>query len=88
MAMMPNLPPEDRNDLGEPESDLDVYTHLEHLVGEEARLREEQLEHLKEERHERLRVIEAELDRVWEMLRERAEHHGKTGSPGTPAGRD
>ena len=88
MAMIPNLPPEDRNDLGEPESDLDVYAHLEHLVGEETRLKEQQVEHLKEEHHERLRALEAELDHVWEMLRDRADRHGKTGSSAGTSGRD
>jgi predicted nuclease with TOPRIM domain len=57
--------------------DLDLYAHVEGLVGEENELMEEAEEGHKEEKRERLHAIRTELDRAWETLRQRAERHGK-----------
>jgi hypothetical protein len=50
---------------------------LEHLVGEETRITEEAEETRKHEHHERLHEIAHELDRAWDVLRERAERLGR-----------
>ena len=79
------IPPEDVRNLSPIPSELGHYAHLEHLVGEEARLLEEAEESRKHEHHERLHEISGELDRVWEVLRERAErlgrHRGSSADP-------
>jgi hypothetical protein len=60
--------------------DLEVYAHIEGLVGEENELLEEAEESRKEEHHERLHAIRQDLDRAWEALRRRAERRPKSGS--------
>jgi hypothetical protein len=60
--------------------DLEVYAHIEGLVGEENELLEEAEESRKEEHHERLHAIRQDLDRAWEALRGRAERRHKSGS--------
>jgi Protein of unknown function (DUF2630) len=60
--------------------DLEVYTHIEGLVGEENELLEEAEESRKEEPRERLHAIGQELDRAWETLRRRAERRAKPGT--------
>jgi hypothetical protein len=60
--------------------DLEVYAHIEGLVGEENELLEEAEQGHKEEQHERLHAIAEELDRAWETLRRRAERRTKPGS--------
>jgi hypothetical protein len=67
-------------DLSRLPSDLDAYSHIEGLVGEENELLEGAEEDRKEEHRQRLHALTQELDRVWEMLRRRAERHGKSGS--------
>ena len=62
-------------DLSRMPRDLDVYAHVEGLVGEEGELLEEAEEGRKEEHRERLHAIRQELDRAWETLRQRAERH-------------
>lgn len=59
---------------------LEVYAHIEGLVGEENELLEEAEESRKEEHRERLRAIGEDLDRAWETLRGRAEGRAKPGS--------
>jgi hypothetical protein len=60
--------------------DLDVYAHVEGLVGEETEILEQAEADRKEEQHERLHAVRDELDRAWETLRRRAERHGKPAS--------
>jgi uncharacterized membrane protein len=60
--------------------DLDVYAHIEGLVGEEDELLEEAEKEQKEKHRERLYAIRAELDRAWETLRQRAERRAKPGT--------
>jgi predicted nuclease with TOPRIM domain len=67
-------------DLSPIPSDLEVYAHIEGLVGEENELLDEADEGRKEEHRERLHAIRAELDRTWETLRRRAEGRAKPGS--------
>ena len=60
--------------------DLEVYAHIEGLVGEEDVLLEQAEENRKQEDHDRLHAIRQELDRAWETLRRRAERRGPSGS--------
>jgi hypothetical protein len=60
--------------------DLEVYAHIEGLVGEENELLEDAEEGPKAEHRERLHTIRQELDRAWETLRRRAERRAKPGS--------
>jgi Protein of unknown function (DUF2630) len=78
-------PDEDRavehdRDLSPIPHDLEVYAHIEGLVGEENELLEEAEKGRKEEHRERLHAIREELDRAWETLRGRAERRAKRGS--------
>ncbi len=67
-------------DLSPIPGDLEVYAHVEGLVGEENELLEEAEESRKEEHRERLRAIGQDLDRAWETLRRRAERRANPGS--------
>jgi hypothetical protein len=60
--------------------DLEVYAHIEGLVGEENELLEEAEEGRDKEHRDRLHAIRDELDRAWETLRHRAERRAKPGS--------
>ncbi len=71
---------EHERDLSPIPRDLEVYAHVEGLVGEETELLEEVEKSDKQEHHERLHAVREELDRAWETLRARAERHGKPGS--------
>jgi Protein of unknown function (DUF2630) len=59
--------------------DLEVYAHIEGLVGEENDLLKEAEEGRKEQHCQRLHAIREELDRSWETLRRRAERRAKPG---------
>jgi hypothetical protein len=53
-------------------SDRDVQDHIEQLVAEEHRLLGRSSEQgLKPEDHERLEQVRVELDRYWDLLRQR-----------------
>ena len=71
---------EHRRDLSPIPRDLEVYAHIEGLVGEENELLERAEEERKEEHRERLHAISQELDRAWETLRRRAERRGRSGT--------
>ena len=71
---------EHRRDLSPIPRDLEVYAHIEGLVGEENELLERAEEERKEEHRERLHAISQELDRAWETLRRRAERRAKSGT--------
>jgi hypothetical protein len=57
--------------------ELETYAHIEGLCGEEAALLAVPAHERDEHQHDRLRAISAELDRVWERMRERADRLGK-----------
>jgi hypothetical protein len=61
------------DDLSARPPELKLFARIERLGGEEAALLAVPRESRTEEQYERLRAISAELDRVWERLRERAE---------------
>jgi hypothetical protein len=71
---------EHEKDLSPVPRDLEVYAHVEGLVGEENELLEVAEEDRKDEHHQRLHAIREELDRAWETLRRRAERRAKPGS--------
>ena len=71
---------ERENELSPIPRELEVYTHIEGLVGEENELLEEAEESRKEEHRKRLHAIGEELDRAWETLRRRADRRAKPGS--------
>lgn len=73
-------------DLSPVPHELEVYTHVEGLVGEEERLLEEIEEASKKEHHERLQAIAHELDHAWETLRRRAERRGASGTDSSTDG--
>ena len=60
--------------------DLEVYAHIEGLVGEENELLDTAEEDRTENHHERLHAIEEQLNRVWDTLRRRAERRAKPDS--------
>jgi hypothetical protein len=64
--------------------DLELFAHVEGLVGEEAALLAIPHEDRSQHQHARLRAIGEELDRVFEHLRERAERvaHRSAGEHG------
>jgi hypothetical protein len=61
-------------------SDLEVFAHFEGLVGEEAALLAISAKDRSQHHHERLKAIGEELDRVFEKLRQRAEHLARRAS--------
>ena len=67
-------------DLAQTPRDLEVYAHVEGLVGEETELLEKVEQERKEEHRERLHAITEELDRAWDTLRRRAERRAKPGN--------
>ena len=60
--------------------DLEVYAHVEGLIGEENELLEQAEEERKDEHRQRLHAIRQELDHAWEALRQRAERRTKSGA--------
>jgi hypothetical protein len=68
--------PPEGGDLVPERLDVELFAHIEGLCGEEAALLATPANERDKHQHERLRAITAELDRVWEKLRERAERHG------------
>ncbi len=71
---------EHNKDLSPIPRELEVYAHIEGLVGEENELLEGAEEGRKEEHRKRLHAITEELDRAWQTLRQRAERHAKPGT--------
>ncbi|MGH2954734.1 MAG: DUF2630 family protein [Solirubrobacterales bacterium] len=58
------------------ETDQGIENHIEALVAEEHELQRagERQEGLTDEQHKRLRAIKVELDRYWDLLRQRRAH--------------
>lgn len=52
---------------------IDLFAHIEGLVGEEAALLSIPAHERSQEHHRRLSEVGEELDRAWEKLRERTE---------------
>jgi hypothetical protein len=71
---------EHERDLSPIPHNLEVYAHIEGLVGEENEILEGAEKDRRAEHHDRLHVIRQELDGAWETLRRRAEHRAKPGS--------
>jgi hypothetical protein len=69
--------PPEGEDLAHHRPDVELFAHIEGLCGEEAALLATPASERDQHQHRRLQEISAELDRVWEKLRERAERHGK-----------
>ena len=67
-------------DLSRNQRDLELYAHIEGLVGEEDELLEQADEVRTEEHHERLRAISQELDRAWDALHRRKQRRAKPDS--------
>jgi Protein of unknown function (DUF2630) len=65
--------PQTKDDLAPKPEGLDLFAHIEHLCSEEDRLLAISEHERSEHEHERLRATRAELDRIWEHLRQRAE---------------
>jgi hypothetical protein len=63
----------------EPPRQIDAYAHIEHMVGDEWELLETAADERTPHQHERLRAIEAELDRIWHALQARAERRSGPG---------
>jgi hypothetical protein len=57
--------------------ELELFARIEGLVGEEAVLLAIPRERRDQKQHERLVALSAELDRIWERLRERVERLGR-----------
>ena len=53
------------------ESNVDIHRRINELIDEEHRLRSNEQELPDAERRRRLEVLEAELDQVWDLLRQR-----------------
>jgi hypothetical protein len=66
-------PPEEAR----PPGDVGVYTRAEHMVGDEYALLQIPADERTPEQHARLRALEDELDRIWQLLRRRAEALGR-----------
>ena len=66
------VPPRIADDMSPLPEELKLFARIEGLVGEEAALLAIPLEERRREEHERLRAISAELDRIFETLRERS----------------
>jgi hypothetical protein len=75
MTIFPDERPLERGpeDLAPTPEDLKLFARIEGLIGEERRLLGIAHAERTAEEHDRLRSIGAELDRIFEKLRERAE---------------
>jgi Protein of unknown function (DUF2630) len=70
------VPPTPVKDLSPIPPELELFARIEGLVGEEAALLAIAHENRDREQRERLGAVSAELDRIWERLRERADRLG------------
>jgi hypothetical protein len=70
------VPPTNVKDLSPIPPELELFARIEGLVGEEAALLVIPREKRDRKQHERLLALSAELDRIWERLRKRAEQLG------------
>jgi hypothetical protein len=71
--------PRTKEDLAPEAPELGLFARVEGLCGEEDALLKIPARERSREHESRLREIAAELDRVWEKLRERAERRGERG---------
>lgn len=72
------------------DSDISISDHIEQLVAEEHRLYElgEQDDGLTPEQHTRLESVRVELDRLWDLLRQRRARRGAGLDPDGATERD
>jgi len=68
--------------------DEEVLSHIEQLVAEEHELRERHEDGLSEAERARLQKLEVDLDRYWDMLRQRRSMRETGGDPDDAAMRD
>ena len=68
--------PRRANDLGSGRPEVELFARIEGLCGEEAALLAIPANERKQGQRDRLRAIAGELDRLWHLLRERAERFG------------
>jgi hypothetical protein len=73
------VPPSKVKDLSPIPPELELFARIEGLVGEEAALLAIPRENRDRKQHQRLLALSAELDRISERLRKRAEHLGASG---------
>jgi hypothetical protein len=78
------VPPDDVKNLSPIPPELALFARIEGLVGEEAAILAVPLHERRREQRERLHAISAELDRIWETLRERAERIAQGDRPSRP----
>lgn len=71
------VPPTKLKDLSPIPPELGLYARIKGLVGEDAALLAIPREKRDRTQHERLLALSAELDRICERLRKRAEHLGR-----------
>lgn len=69
--------PRSEEEMAQRPSDLQLFTRIEGLCGQEAALHAIPHHEREEHHHQLLKEIETELDRVWELLRERAERRAR-----------
>jgi hypothetical protein len=79
--------PRGQGDLAPDHPDLDLFARIEGLAGEEAALLAIPAKERSRQEHDRLRAIADELDRAWQLLRERAERLGGRDDDGAEHGR-
>jgi hypothetical protein len=70
-------PPPVTTDLAPEQPELELFARIEGLCGEEAALLAIPAHERTRHQHDRLNEITAELDRIWEKLRERAQRLGR-----------
>ena len=89
MSFFPHagVPPQDVKDLSPIPPELSLFARIEGLAGEEAAIQAVARHERSREQRQRLHAISAELDRIWESLRERAERIGQSRVPGGPGDR-
>jgi hypothetical protein len=68
--------PRGERDLTPGRPDLELFARIEGLCGEEAALLAIPAKERSRQQRDRLRTIASELDRAWQLLRERAERLG------------
>jgi hypothetical protein len=74
--------PRKKEDFAPDPPELGLFARVEDLCGEEEALLKIPAKERSRERESRLREIGAELDRVWERLRERVERLERRAGPG------
>jgi hypothetical protein len=85
MSVPPPQAPRELGDPAERAPEASLFARIEDLIGEERALLLIPAAERRRREHERLREIEAQLDRIWEKLRERSRRLGQDAA-GTAGG--